>query len=519
MISEEEDQVPDIRIFFSYAREDKPLLIELKKHLQPLKNQGLINEWYDDTIISAGEEWQQEQANQLDSASIIALLISPDFLASDYTYNVEMRRAMQRHAEGKARVIPILLKPAHWEIAPFAKLALLPTNTQPITSWPDHNAAFLNVTRALSTIINDLQSQSSTQCNGSSSPAPSAELPGQQAQNEFKQSRKSIGTTLLTYDVHTKWVSSVAWSPDGHRIASCGGDGTVRIWNSETEQNLLTYRSHSNIFFSEAWDAQWSPDGRLIASCGIGVTVHVWETETGKDLVLYNHHMITNFMTNTYTLSWSPDGRSIASATGGLQDIDQTVHVWNAATGSTQVKYAGHASGFISPFNVSSIAWSPDGHIIASAGTDKTVKRWTLEPLKRFYTAQIWNAGTGQHLVTCNGSSAYIYDLSWSPDARYIATAESEGVIGVWDARSGQNILVYRGHTKVVRAVAWSPDGSRIASASNDHTVHIWRATTGELLYVYRGHTDNVATVAWSPDGKRIASAGSDSIVRIWQAV
>ncbi len=510
--------MPDISIFFSYAREDEPLLVELKKYLQPLKRQGLISEWYDNTI-SAGLEWRQERATQLDSASIIALLISPDFLASDYTYNVEMQQAMKRHADGRARVIPILLKPVHWESAPFAGLTPLPSNAQPVTRWPDQNEAFLDITRALLAVINDLQSRSSTQHNDISSFTPFTESSSSRAQSESKQSRKSIGTTLLTYDVHAKWVSTVAWSPDGRRIASGGGDGTVRIWNSESGQNFLTYRRHSDVFFSRIWDAQWSPDGRFIASCGLGVTVHVWDASTGEDLVLYNHHMLTSFMTDTYTLSWSPDGNSIASATGGLQDIDQTIHVWNAATGSTQLKYAGHASGFAAIFNVHTITWSPDGQYIASAGTGKITKKLKFDPLRLFRTAQIWNAHSGQRIVTCIGSSDYIWDISWSPDSRYIATAEKDTQVYIWDARSGENVLIYHGHTKVARAVAWSPDGLRIASAGNEHTVHIWHAMTGKLLYVYREHTNAVTTIAWSPDGTRIASAGSDSIVRIWQAV
>ena len=514
-----ECKVSDISIFFSYAREDEHLVTELKKHLQPLKTQGLISAWYDDNTISAGLEWQQVRSHQLDTASIIALLISPDFLASDYTY-AEMQRAMQRHVAGEARVIPILLKPANWENTPFAGLRPLPTNAQPVTRWPDPNEAFLNISRAMHEVINDLQAKFSKQHNGTMSASVKDEPSIRKAKDT--QSERGLGATILIYDVHARWVSTVAWSPDGRRLTSGSGDGTVRIWSSETGQNFLTYRRHSDVFFSRIWDAQWSPDGRFIASCGLGVTVHIWDAQTSKDLVLYNHHMLTSFMTDTLTLSWSPDGSSIASATGGLTDIDQTVHVWNAATGQTQLKYAGHAGGVLDIFTISSVAWSPNGQYIASAGTDKTMKKQKSgpsTPSTRSHTAQIWHANTGQYIATCNGSSHYIYDIAWSPDSRYITTAETEGGVYIWDARSGENVLVYRGHTKAARAVAWSPDGSRIASAGNDHTVQIWHATTGKLLYMYREHTRNVTTVAWSPDGKRIASSGSDGIVRIWQAV
>ncbi len=518
--------MPDISIFFSYAREDEPLLVELKKYLQPIKRQGLISEWYDNNI-SAGLEWQQERATQLDSASIIALLISPDFLASDYIYNVEMQRAMQRHTEGTARVIPILLKPSHWENAPFTRLTPLPTSGQPITSWSDRNAAFLDVTRALSTAINDLRDQPSKQQNSLNSVSALDIQNVSENSDDQNATVTKIGTYIYTYDIHSGRVCVVNWSPSGKHIVSGGEGGVAYIWDSKTGHNFVTYRNHTNSIFPAkrvVWDAKWSPDGRFVASCGIGVTVHIWDAQTGKDLILYNHQMMTDFVTETFTLSWSPDGASIASATGGLHDIDQTIHIWNASTGRTQLKYAGHANGYgiTSIFQVINIVWSPDGQYIASSGADKTTKRQkrlNFNPLRTFHTVQIWNAHTGQCFATCIGSFDYIWDLCWSPDSKYIATAEQDTTVYVWDIQSGNNVLMYRGHTKVVKGVAWSPDGSRIASASDDHTVHIWHATTGELLYVYREHTGKVATVAWSPDGTRIASAGSDGIVRIWQAV
>ena len=502
--------MPGISIFFSYAREDERFLTELQKHLQPLKKHGLINAWYDNDL-GAGSEWRRERAAQLDIASIILLLISPDFLASEHADGAEMERIMQRHAAGEARVIPILLRPADWRNAPFAELKPLPGNAQPVTGWPDQDAAFFEITTALRAVIHDLQYKHSH--NGPVSAGAKDDA------SSFRQSQSFPGKTITTYDVHAKAINSVAWSPDGLRIASGSGDGTVHIWDSRTGHNFLTYRKHSDMFFSRIWDAQWSPDGRLIASCGLGVTVHVWDASTGQDLVLYRHQMMTSFMTDTCVLAWSPDGTSIASATAGLKEIDPAIHVWDAATGRTQLKYTGHASGAIAIFNVSALAWSPDGQYIASAGTDKSVKRWTIDPLKRFYTAQIWNARTGQHLVTCHGSSNYMYDVCWSPDSRFIATTEDDAAVRIWDVTSGNAVLTYQGHREAVRAVAWSPDGSRIASASNDQTVQLWHATTGKLLYVYRGHTDKVATLAWSPDGTLIASAGAESTVRVWQAV
>jgi hypothetical protein len=110
-----------VKIFFSYAHEDEELREGLEKQLRALKRQGIIDVWYD-REISAGSEWEREIDTHLNTAQIILLLVSPDFMDSDYCYSIEMERAMERHERGEARVIPIILRPIHWQGAPFGKL-------------------------------------------------------------------------------------------------------------------------------------------------------------------------------------------------------------------------------------------------------------------------------------------------------------------------------------------------------------------------------------------------------------
>src|SRR6266446_10995658 len=108
----------DITIFFSYAHEDEPRRKELEKQLSFLKRQGIISGWHD-RDIQAGQEWEHEIDRHLNTAQIILLLISPDFMDSDYCYSVEMKRAMERHEQGEARVIPIILRPVNWQTPPI----------------------------------------------------------------------------------------------------------------------------------------------------------------------------------------------------------------------------------------------------------------------------------------------------------------------------------------------------------------------------------------------------------------
>ena len=147
-----------IEIFCCYAREDQDLMKALRKHLMPLHRRGLITIW-SDTDIDAGEAWEEEIKKHLDSAHIILLLISPDFIASDYCYSTEMERAMERNAKGEAHVIPIILRPTAWKGAPFDKLQVLPTNAKPVTdgrSWLSIDEALNDITEHISPIVFDL---------------------------------------------------------------------------------------------------------------------------------------------------------------------------------------------------------------------------------------------------------------------------------------------------------------------------------------------------------------------------
>src|SRR5260221_2563840 len=126
------ERIQVIHIVLCYAREDEKLLEKLKAHLVELQRQKLINVWYDREIV-AGTEWQQEIFVHLNTADIILLLISPDFMASEHCYS-EMERAIERHISEDTCVVPILLRSGDYERTPISKLDLLPADKKPITS-------------------------------------------------------------------------------------------------------------------------------------------------------------------------------------------------------------------------------------------------------------------------------------------------------------------------------------------------------------------------------------------------
>ena len=144
-------------IFFCYAREDEKLRVELEKQLNILKRQGVINFWHD-REISAGTEWEREIDVHLNTAHIVLLLISPDFMVSDYCYGKEMKRAMERHEAGEALVIPVILRPVYWRRAPFGKLQALPTDGKPVVIWHNLDEAFYDVAEGIRKAVEEIKS-------------------------------------------------------------------------------------------------------------------------------------------------------------------------------------------------------------------------------------------------------------------------------------------------------------------------------------------------------------------------
>ena len=146
------EEFTPIEIFCCYAREDETWLRKLETHLSLLKRQGLISLWHD-RLILPGADWAKTIDTHLETASVILLLVSSDFFASDYCYGIEMKRALEREAAGEARVIPILARPVDWKGAPFAHLQALPTDVKPIASWQNKDTALADVAAGIRRVI------------------------------------------------------------------------------------------------------------------------------------------------------------------------------------------------------------------------------------------------------------------------------------------------------------------------------------------------------------------------------
>ena len=446
------------RVFISYSHKDKRYLEKFRAHLASSVQQGELEIW-DDTRIEPGSHWEDEIKQAIASAKVFILLVSADFMASEYIMENELPSILDAVKQGEVTVLTVFVSPSAYRLTDLAQFQAFNPPSRPLSKLPQHEREA--VWSKLAKTVNKLVAKE---------PLPSLSSPAE--------------TRLLTYSGHTRAVYAVAWSPDGQYIASAGDDQTVQVWNATTGDTIITYRGHSDWVRAVAW----SPDGQYIASAGADRTVQVWNATTGDTIITYRGHSDW-----VRAVAWSPDGQYIASA-----GADRTVQVWNATTGDTIITYRGHSDW------VRAVAWSPDGQYIASAGADRTV--------------QVWNIATAEAITVYLGHPDDVRSVAWSPDGQYIASAGADGTIQVWVWNISGERRVFTGPSgREVTAIAWSPDGQYIASANDDGIVQIWSTTTGSVTFTYQGHSDEVCAVAWSPNKQPIASASGDTTVQVWQ--
>lgn len=188
---------------------------------------------------------------------------------------------------------------------------------------------------------------------------------------------------------------------------------------------------------------------------------------------------------------FSPDGNLIVSASS-----DKTVRVWDSKTGKCLKILKGHIN------TVFSVAFSPDGNKIASASSDNTIR--------------VWNSKTGKCLKILKGHINTVLSAAFSPDGMCIISASDDNTIRIWNAKTGECIATLKGHDSWLNSAVCSPNGKYIVSASHDHTIRIWDAKTGICQDTLTGHTKGVKYAAFSSDSKQIVSASADSTIRIW---
>jgi WD40 repeat protein len=358
----------------------------------------------------------------------------------------------------------------------------------------------------------------------------------------------SEGGTLIVWDLttgeqirrqtraHSKPIWTVVLAPDDAHYATGSGDGTIRLWNTESGELLRTIEAHKG----GVQDILFSGDGRIL-SCGEDHLIRVWDEKTGEQIAVLEGHRawVRQLALRGYLLSSADDG---------------TLRVWDMDTYTQIEALTGHA-GWIR-------CCATFGGLALSGSDDMTIKVWDLDAihmisgvLKQFsgsptgdltqdkddragargysrcgistdgkrafaaaYTGlvNVIDMETGAEIRALPGHSRGVGNCAMSPDGRWAVSAADSNTLKVWDVDTGKEVRTLGGHGGWVRGCAVSHDGSFLVSASTDKTLKIWDAQTGERRHILKGHYGWVLNCAISPDDTFIVSASKDTFLMVW---
>jgi WD40 repeat protein len=351
------------------------------------------------------------------------------------------------------------------------------------------------------------------------------------------------------------WVS---WSPDGKRLATPGGDGTVKLWDAQTRtgelrparspgpggtwrvwdyeigREALTIEAHAGMVQS----ACWSPDGKRLATASDDHTVKIWDSVPPPLVSLPRKPVaeLRSFLGHTghiTTACLSADGRRALS--GGF---DRTVRLWDVDRAKEIRRLEGHTD------IVWAVALSPDGKRALSASQDRTVRLWDVENGRLLHRMEGHGAtvgcvtflpGSRYGLSSCWDRTVRLWDLDsgreWKrfdvgmvvtvavfPDGKRALFGSNDGYLGLWDLEAGKELRRLACPSDSINSLAISADEKRAAAAHADGAVRLYDLDSGKEVGRLDGHSDSVTSVAFSPDGRRLLSSGLDKTVRLWDA-
>jgi WD40 repeat protein/DNA-binding SARP family transcriptional activator len=387
------------------------------------------------------------------------------------------------------------------------------------------------------------------------------------------------GQELRRFSTLTPGRPTLAFSPSDRSLATGHNDGSIRLWDADTGEQLQILRGHEDTVGYPAF----SPDGRWLVSAALDdPTVRIWDVTAGAELMA-----LTEPVEGWANPVFSPDGSRLATAAANY-----TVNIWDLTTSETIVRLEGHESF------VNQTVFSPDGSRVATASADGTARVWDArsgEQLSIVFvpaallsvafspdgsriatsggasSVAVWDAAAGRRLLALAGHGTDVTRLTFSPDGARLLTTSLDNTSRVWDisvaggrdwltvagpaqrwvgvgfhpdgtrfavpgdvdgvrihdAASGAMLLTLGGHEATIEQLAFSPDGRLLAGAGSfttnlaaRQTIPVWDVDTGELLFQLEGHTaSDVSAIAFSPDGRRLATAGGDDgTVRLWDA-
>jgi WD40 repeat protein len=303
-------------------------------------------------------------------------------------------------------------------------------------------------------------------------------------------------------------------SPDGKRIALGNRDGIVKVCDTRTGQQIHNLKAFGNADVLAGLRKTGSPvvtgvafssdSTQLAAACGDG-TVKVWDASSGQELrtIAAHTHSVNAVRFNTEGTQMATAGLSESQVAGQLS---QEVKLWDSGTGKEL-----HAISFKFVLGMEFLAFSPDWKRLALPSDSPGV-------------LYLWDVGTGQKLrefrdeKRMKANSPRSKTIAFGPDGVHVALGYGDAIVELWDVNAGRLVRTLMGHAGIVDAVTFSPDGKRLVSGHRNGPVKLWDVATGQEVRTLKGHTRSVKSLAFNKDGTRLLSAAWDGTVRIWDA-
>ena len=286
----------------------------------------------------------------------------------------------------------------------------------------------------------------------------------------------------LSNSVFAKTLSTVistTFSPDGKILATGHFDGSFRLWDVNSGQQLITYQGHIGFI----WSIAFSPDGSTLATAGEDTNIKLWDVVTGQCIKIIQGHD-----GGVLCVRFNRDGNTLVSSSA-----DFSIKFWDS--GECTKTLLGHSN------RVWSVALSQQSNILASGSEDHTIK--------------LWDVATGECLETLHGHSDWIKSVAFSSTG-VLASGSLDKTIRLWDVERGVCIGILEGHLNGILAIAFVDDSNILASCSIDSTIRLWDISSQQCLKTLQGHHNSVNSLAANPQGTQLASGSDDFSLRLW---